>query len=59
MRRVADWELAPKQRAFPDPVDIPSPDALLTPVNSKFDQSVRLARHYCLTGSGRPNKGLP
>jgi hypothetical protein len=57
MRHVVDWELAPKQRAFPGPVDISSPNALLAPVNSRFNQSARLARLYCLTGSGCPNKG--
>ena len=50
----ADWELAPKQRAFPGSVDISSPDALPAPVNSRFNLSAGLARHYCLTGSGCP-----
>ena len=59
MRHVVDWELAPMQRAFPGSVDIPSPNALLALVNSRFNQSARLAGHYCPTGSGRPNKGLP
>ena len=45
---------------LPGPVDIPSPNALLAPVNSRFIRGARLARHYCLTGSGCPrNEDFP
>ena len=50
MRHVVDWELAPVQRAFPDSVDVSSPDALLAPTNSKFGQSTRLGRQLLPDG---------
>ena len=39
---------------LPDSVDIPSPDALPAPVNSRFILGAGLARQNCLTGSGCP-----